>query len=250
MKHCNLFFLFLFISILTKGQTTSEMTNNARKSFQSAENELDSVYQVILKNYEGDSIFIESLKTAQTNWSAFVQSEMTLKYPYPRETYGSLFNLCLYSYKETLYLKRLSTLKDWVIGVEPGDACSGSLPDQYSAGPGTITKITNYEPASLMNGIEGVQTFKTEKLGVKFFEYYNRVSHFPFQEGFYLIAVSDLDSRTPKQSLFSLAELSSVEVSDFNVSDPANPLLTISYDGFSGTEEMTLKISSDKIEWQ
>src|SRR5689334_21562117 len=76
-------------------QTQAELNENAYKTSQKADKELNSVYQKILKKYKPDTTFIKNLKTAQKIWVQFRDAEMKTKYP-DREDgyYGSVQPMC------------------------------------------------------------------------------------------------------------------------------------------------------------
>lgn len=70
MKH--LFtFLLLTISLSGFSQNQSEMNITAYESLQKVDDELNKVYQDILKEYKHDTLFIKNLRTAQKLWIQF-----------------------------------------------------------------------------------------------------------------------------------------------------------------------------------
>jgi uncharacterized protein YecT (DUF1311 family) len=109
-------------------QTQLEMNTEAGNSYLKADKELNATYNKILKEYKSDAVFIKNLKAAQNIWIKFREAEMKVKYP-DREPgyYGSIQPVCWYNYLEELTRKRTKELKAWLIGVEEGDCCSGSI---------------------------------------------------------------------------------------------------------------------------
>jgi uncharacterized protein YecT (DUF1311 family) len=115
-------------TIFSFAQTQLEMNTEAGNSFLKADKELHFTYSKILKEYKSDGAFIKNLKAAQNIWVKFRDAEMKVKYP-DREAgyYGSIHPICWYSYLEELTNKRTTELEVWLIVVEEGDVCSGSI---------------------------------------------------------------------------------------------------------------------------
>ena len=118
----------LFLSTYSSlAQTQSELNEQAHKKYVKADNELNSIYQKIMKDYKDDTVFIKNLKASQKLWVQFRDAEMKMKYP-DRELgyYGSVQPMCWSIYLTQLTHDRITTLKQWSDGVEEGDVCSGS----------------------------------------------------------------------------------------------------------------------------
>ena len=112
-------------------QTQAEMNKTAYDSFQEVDDELNTVYQKILKEYKQDPLFIKNLRTAQRLWIQFRDAELEMKYPaYADHHYGSIQPFCRAEYLKALTQKRLETLKIWLQGIAEGDACAGSVKTQ------------------------------------------------------------------------------------------------------------------------
>lgn len=118
---CNLLIMNLF------GQTQSEMNNKSKMEFERANKDLNQVYLTLIQRYKNDTIFISSLKVAQLQWVRYRDAQVKMKYPSPRNAYGSVLNMCVYYYLEDLTRKRIKELKPWIDGAEEGDVCSGSI---------------------------------------------------------------------------------------------------------------------------
>ena len=129
MKKIIVITFLIIISINGIGQTQSEMNYEQNKSYSNAEDELNTVYKAILKEYSTDTVFIEALRTSQRIWIKFRASELEMKFPDRgiSDYYGSVYPMCKSSYLERLTKKRVKTLKIWLEGIEEGDVCSGSV---------------------------------------------------------------------------------------------------------------------------
>jgi uncharacterized protein YecT (DUF1311 family) len=109
-------------------QTQMEMNDEAAANYQKADKELNAVYNQILKEYASDPAFIKNLKVSESIWIKFRDAEMKTKYPEREDHYyGSMHPVCAYNYLESLTVKRTDDLKPWLIGVEEGDGCGGSI---------------------------------------------------------------------------------------------------------------------------
>ena len=128
MKNAFKILILAFISNISFGQTQSEMNQDANNKFIKADKELNAVYNKILKEYSSDKEFIKNLKMAQKFWIQFRDAEIKMKYP-DREVgyYGSIQPMCWSFYKTELTEERTKKLKIWLIGIEEGDNCSGSV---------------------------------------------------------------------------------------------------------------------------
>ena len=120
--------LSLTISNQAFGQTQLEMNQEEQNKYLKADKKLNNVYNQILKEYKSDTEFIKNLKIAQRIWIKFRDAEMKLKYP-DREQgyYGSIHPMCLSIYLTELTEERTKKLKMWLLGIEEGDGCNGSV---------------------------------------------------------------------------------------------------------------------------
>ena len=123
--------VLLLCCLLTKtvqSQTTNELNYEAALSFQKTDKELNVIYQQILAKYAEDLEFIAALKKAQRQWILFRDAEVLMKYPNRKPGwYGTLQPSCVAHYKSLLTQTRINTLKTWLIGIEEGDICIGSV---------------------------------------------------------------------------------------------------------------------------
>ena len=124
-----LFVTLLILSVnLCFAQTQSELNEREHKKYVEVDRELNSTYQKILKEYKSYTIFIKHLKAAQKLWVQFRNAEMKMKYP-ERETgyYGSVQPMCWSIYLTQLTTERINVLKQWLVGIDEGDVCAGSV---------------------------------------------------------------------------------------------------------------------------
>lgn len=124
-------FLILLLSLnitIVFSQTQTDMNQSAHRSFKEVDKELNEVYQQILSTYKSDTEFIKNLRASQRIWITFRDAELKMKYP-DREPgyYGSIHSMCVSEYLAQLTNQRIKTLKVWLIGIEEGDACSGTI---------------------------------------------------------------------------------------------------------------------------
>ena len=122
-------FILVCCSVFTTAFSQSQMSMNedAQVEYKKSENEINAVYQRVLKSYSSETEFIKKLKIAQRLWIQFRDAEVEAKYPEAREAYGSVYSMCAYSYLTQLTKDRTKTLKIWLIGIPEGDVCAGSV---------------------------------------------------------------------------------------------------------------------------
>lgn len=109
-------------------ETQLDLNKCGEQDFKTADAELNRVYREILSRYENDSVFLEKLRTSQRHWIKQRDADLALKYPHADEPryYGSIFPMCYAAFKADLTMRRVVFLKQWLLGVEEGDGCSGS----------------------------------------------------------------------------------------------------------------------------
>nr|WP_241461398.1 lysozyme inhibitor LprI family protein [Aquimarina macrocephali] len=105
------------------------MNKDANNEYQKADIELNEVYQNILTEYKSDTIFIDRLKKTQRIWISYRDAELEMKFPVKNKQteYGSVYPMCVSYFLKELTEERIEKLKVWLIGVEEGDVCSGSV---------------------------------------------------------------------------------------------------------------------------
>ncbi|VXB97366.1 conserved exported hypothetical protein [Flavobacterium sp. 9AF] len=129
MKKIVLTIAFFLLSIISFGQTQSEMNEEENQKYLQADKELNEVYLKIMKEYKHDVEFIANLKISQNYWIKFRDAEMNAIFPKKDKmlNYGSVFPMCWSIQLTKLTKERTETLKKWLKGVEEGDLCSGSI---------------------------------------------------------------------------------------------------------------------------
>jgi len=128
MKTLLLFISFTFLLSRSFAQTQLELNDMQLKNYVAADSELNLTYQKIMKEYKDDTAFTKSLVASEKIWIKFRDAEMKMKYP-DREPgyYGSIQPMCWAIYLTQLTLERTATLKQWLEGIDEGDACAGSV---------------------------------------------------------------------------------------------------------------------------
>ena len=117
-----------FIYLTGFSQTQTDMNKDAFGSNKKADKELNETYKTILSMYKSDTVFIKNLKASQRIWIVFRDAELKVKFPETEPRYyGSVYPMCVSSYLEKLTRERITTLKEWIDGIDEGDACKGSV---------------------------------------------------------------------------------------------------------------------------
>lgn len=116
-----------------KAETQLELNACASEMYQKEDEELNRVYQEVLKRYKDDSVFIQKLQKAQQAWIKFRDAQFDAMFPQALNSrgqynYGSVFPMCTGLYKARLTHLRVEELRLWLDGTDEGDVCSGSLP--------------------------------------------------------------------------------------------------------------------------
>ncbi len=118
------------VDCFEKAETQAQLNACAGDEYASADAELNRVYKEILAKYKDDPKFIAKLRAAQRAWLTYRDAELDAKFPHADEKsayYGSIFSMCDAQYKAGLTRERVAKLREWLDGVEEGDACSGSV---------------------------------------------------------------------------------------------------------------------------
>lgn len=107
-------------------QTQGQMNADAYTRYKKADKQLNTVYQMILKQYAKSPKFIKNLKVAQRLWVQLRDADVAARFP-EAGSYGSAESMCRAGYLETYTLNRTKFLKIWLEGIPEGDVCSGSI---------------------------------------------------------------------------------------------------------------------------
>ena len=68
-------------SILSIGQTQSELNEESTSGLKNAEKQLKTVYERILLDYKHDTEFVKNLKESQNLWTKLRDAELKTKFP-------------------------------------------------------------------------------------------------------------------------------------------------------------------------
>lgn len=117
------------VSSSSFGQSQAQLNVQADAAYQKADQALNRTYQQILKEYRTQTVFLQSLKTAQQRWLQFRDAEMKARYPAANSQleYGSFFPVCYSNGMEELTKARTKQLQLWLTGIPEGDMCNGSV---------------------------------------------------------------------------------------------------------------------------
>lgn len=108
-------------------QSQVELNQSACNELKQADNQLNLVYQQVLKAHQNDKVFINHFKDAQRKWVAFRDASASSMYiPEYSQNYGSAMSMCQCYFLEKLTSERIKQLNVWIDGVQEGDVCAGS----------------------------------------------------------------------------------------------------------------------------
>jgi len=128
MKQTLALIFILGFNLTIFAQTQTEMNIESNERFKSTDQELNEVYQLILEDYQTDTLFIEKLKASQRLWIKFRDSELEMKYPESdKRLYGSMYPMCATAYLDQLTNDRIKKLKEWLEPIPKGEGCVGSV---------------------------------------------------------------------------------------------------------------------------
>ena len=254
----NLFFLFSIIAPLkaqTEFQTQLEMNIAAGSVYAKADEELNIVYQKILKEYTHDHVFLDALKASQNNWITFRDSELKMKYP-PRNShhYGSIHSVCVSNYMTKLTIDRTQTLREWIDKTEEGDVCAGSVkikPPSGSLGL-EITSSVNLDHAQLGSFLMHMKEpafYKTDNLILSVFIYTTTPDDgdIPNETASYnmVIALTEIGD-SPRQNTHMIRNLQNPDLIGFDRADHKAPILRISHQQGQAELELWIQCTIDE----
>lgn len=121
--------LVISFSSTAVAQTQAGSDQKSCEAYKRVDDELNRAYQLVIKKYSADALFIEKLKGAQRAWLAFRDAHVESRFPArePQRAYGSAFGLCRCEELVELTRQRTDQLLDWMRGREEGDVCAGSV---------------------------------------------------------------------------------------------------------------------------
>lgn len=114
---------------LEAATTQLALNQCATSNLKAADDELNRVYQAILRKYKDDREFLEKLHNAQRAWLAFRDAELEAKFPSEDKQYhyGSAYPMCANRFLAQRTEERIKHLREWLDGTEEGDVCAGSV---------------------------------------------------------------------------------------------------------------------------
>lgn len=113
-----------------KAHSQTDLNTCASAAFKRADDQLNAVYQTVLKRHQADTGFVHKLQAAQRAWLLWRDAEMEASYPDRADpaAYGSVFPMCWNAKLAALTEARTRQLSQWLEGVPEGEVCAGSLP--------------------------------------------------------------------------------------------------------------------------
>jgi uncharacterized protein YecT (DUF1311 family) len=97
--------------------------------FKSTDQELNRVYQEVLKSYQNNPEFIVKLRASQRTWVQFRDAQLEAMFPSKDKqgSYGSVYPTCAANELNELTEARIRQLRVWLDGTKEGDVCAGSV---------------------------------------------------------------------------------------------------------------------------
>ena len=110
-------------------QTQTQLNQEACGEYQKEDQELNRVYQQILREYRGDALFLQRLREAQRAWLVYRDAQLSALYPErdAQRHYGSVYPMCRCLALAEITQQRAKELRRWIEGMEEGDVCGGSI---------------------------------------------------------------------------------------------------------------------------
>jgi uncharacterized protein YecT (DUF1311 family) len=122
----------LTLGAVAFSQTQVEMNAAARDEYNSAERELNLVYNRVLKEHAGGGGFLPRFRAAQRAWLAYRDAHIRVMFPEAdkHSAYGSAYPLCRYNALAALTRSRIKELNTWLEPADETDVCSGNRPSR------------------------------------------------------------------------------------------------------------------------
>ena len=116
----------------TPPQTQTQLNGDACDAYKTADQELNSLYQQVLKLYASDAAFLKAFRASQQAWLTYRDAQLEARFPTrpgeaKRVTYGSVYPTCSCTILAELTTARNQQLRVWVEGIAEGNVCSGSV---------------------------------------------------------------------------------------------------------------------------
>ncbi|CAL1521135.1 lysozyme inhibitor LprI family protein [Chitinophaga sp. MM2321] len=127
MKSLFMALLLMAGSFTGFAQSQAEMNKQAAQEYKDVDKKMNTVYQLILKDYAANKTFINNFKDAQRLWVQLRDAQLKAMYPESAKSYGSVFPMCKANYLAELTNQRLDAIKVWINDTPQGDVCTGSI---------------------------------------------------------------------------------------------------------------------------
>ena len=108
-------------------QSQTEMNLEAADTLKKSLNKLEETITRIKVLYKSQPEFLKEFDDAQLAWTKFKDAELKIKFPEDRDIYGSVYPMCVAYYVNSIVKERIKKLQEWIVGIEEGDACRGSV---------------------------------------------------------------------------------------------------------------------------
>ena len=243
--------LLFFSSIIA--QTQSEMNEAEMRDYKVADQELNSVYNQILNDYNEDINFIAKLKTSQLQWIKFRDTEVEMKYPEPdkQSSYGTMFPMCKYNYLTMLTVERTKKLNEWLNPIANGEGCSGSVKDRDVINNVLkVERIKDIRFAEFICYLEILKEFKTNDLIVRIIQVSNESGSAGFPNGEVThnlyISVSEFGEYYIG-NVFMIPNLYNIMIGRIETTNSKAPTIEISFGISEPQEKVKLVLTTDEI---
>lgn len=120
--------LLVICSAVALAQTQAATNQEACDEYTKADDELNTIYQKVLREHTADALFLRKMRTAQRAWVAYRDAYLAALYPAAdaRSEYGSAYPMCRCAALAELTRKRTEELRRRTDGAPEGDVCAGS----------------------------------------------------------------------------------------------------------------------------
>jgi uncharacterized protein YecT (DUF1311 family) len=122
--------LLIALQAQPHAQTQTELNADACAALSQAEQKMRETYSRVVERMRDDHVFVAKLGRAQEAWNAYVDASLDAIYPAEdkRSEYGTMFPMCSCRRAMSYVQDRIKQLEVWLVGVEQGETCTGSVP--------------------------------------------------------------------------------------------------------------------------
>ena len=108
--------------------TQAGINETAAQRLESAEREMNSVFESLVARADASGVTLEKLRQAQAAWQAYRDAQLAAWWPFPeRGLYGTVYPMCLGDMKAKLTRARSRELRSMLDSAE-GDVCASRWP--------------------------------------------------------------------------------------------------------------------------